>query len=368
MSSQEILFKLLRIALGKEAPAPLPNDVNWKEVYDLSLKQGVGAIACDGMLSLTDCSIDEDLRYMWMGQSMVIEQKYYQQQSSIAKLASFYHAQGIRMMLLKGYGLSLNYPIPEHRPTGDIDIFLLPIDFEKKDKKNVWRDGDKSVSALLNIKVEDSHEHHTTFLFEGQTVENHYDFVNTKGTRSSRFIESELKRLAYKDSVPVGVLGQEIVLPMSDLNAIFIVRHMGQHFAGSEITLRHLLDWGTFMEKYHESIDWNYVVPFWKKMGLFEFVQCVNGICVKELGFSESYFREYLSDDTDLMERILRDILKPEFGEEKPKGCVVKVIVFKIRRFFANRWKRRLIYKEGIASQFVMGSWAHLLRYKTITD
>ena len=61
--SVEVLFQLLRIALGKEEPSSLPNDVNWQEVYDLSLKQGVGAIACDGMLALKECSIDEELRY-----------------------------------------------------------------------------------------------------------------------------------------------------------------------------------------------------------------------------------------------------------------------------------------------------------------
>ena len=86
----EILFKLIRIALGKEEPSPLPNDVNWKEVYDLSLKQGVGAIACDGMLALKECGIDEELRYKWMGQSMVIEQKAQNQWRSLCQLTSAY--------------------------------------------------------------------------------------------------------------------------------------------------------------------------------------------------------------------------------------------------------------------------------------
>ena len=47
--SVEILFKLLRIALGSEEKCDLPSGINWKEVVDLSFDQGVAAIAVDGL-------------------------------------------------------------------------------------------------------------------------------------------------------------------------------------------------------------------------------------------------------------------------------------------------------------------------------
>lgn len=47
--SVEILFKLLRIALGSEEKHDLPSGINWKEVVDLSFDQGVAAIAVDGL-------------------------------------------------------------------------------------------------------------------------------------------------------------------------------------------------------------------------------------------------------------------------------------------------------------------------------
>lgn len=71
-------FKLIRIALGNENDFSLPNVINWRAVYDLSMKQEVGAIACDGMLAMRSCDIEEELRLKWMGQSMVNEQKYLQ--------------------------------------------------------------------------------------------------------------------------------------------------------------------------------------------------------------------------------------------------------------------------------------------------
>ena len=49
-SSAEILFQLLRAALGNEvAVGELSSDIDWQEVIDLSFEQGVAAIAVDGL-------------------------------------------------------------------------------------------------------------------------------------------------------------------------------------------------------------------------------------------------------------------------------------------------------------------------------
>ena len=47
--SVEILFQLLRIALGSEEKCDLPSGIDWKEVVDLSFDQGVAAIAVEGL-------------------------------------------------------------------------------------------------------------------------------------------------------------------------------------------------------------------------------------------------------------------------------------------------------------------------------
>ena len=49
--SAEVLFKLIRIALGNEKDFSLPNVVNWQEVFDLANRQGVDALVWTDMLS-----------------------------------------------------------------------------------------------------------------------------------------------------------------------------------------------------------------------------------------------------------------------------------------------------------------------------
>lgn len=356
-AEEKVLLHLIRLATGRENDTRLAADVDWQRVYALSIEQNVCSVACDGLLRLDDCGIDEDLRYKWIGQSMVLENRYIAHARAIAHLATAYGKAGLKMMLLKGMGLSLNYPVPQHRAPGDIDIYLF----------GEWKKGDRLVHDAFGIEVDSGHEHHTTFRFEKQSVENHYDIINTKGTRSARWIEQELKRLAVSAECPVTIGGARVFLPPPDFNAIFLMRHMGQHFAGSEIKVRHVLDWGLFVERYKDSIDWGQVAALWERMGIGQFAGCVRSICQRWFGIECKGLEAMGEADGELVERVMNDILHPEFAEQKPEG-LLPVVMFKTRRFFANGWKKGLVYKESVAEHFVTGSLSHLRRFGTITD
>lgn len=374
----DTLLSLTRMSLGKDSVDSLPNVVSipWNEVYEQALVQGVCALCSSVVAERGETwGLDEDLRFEWLGQTMVVERLYARQLKSISKLAHFYAESGLSMMLLKGYGLSLNYPVSQRRPVGDIDIFLMNQSDEGRNNRfSAWQLGDRSVHERLGIDVDEGHEHHTTFVFEGHVVENHYDFINTKASWTGRWVEAKLKELATSDvrEVPVGVgkdgLPIRMFLPSPDFNAIFLMRHMGQHCASERILLRHLLDWALFLEHFSSQVHWNWVVPFWKQIGILEFARCVNRICCDSLGFDEALFHGQLSSDEALSARVLNDILSPEFDEMKPQGGLMKVVFFKTRRFFANGWKRRLVFKESLFESFILGSIAHLQRFKTIKD
>ena len=211
----DVLFKLIRLSLGKERDSSLPNDVNWEEVYDMSLKQGVGAIACDGILASKECCIDEDLRFKWMGQSMVIEQKYLHHKNVLAELAKMFQQQGIKMMLLKGYGLSLNYPVPEHRPSGDIDIYL----FGDKSKT------DEFVEKELGITVKTSYEKHSSFIYKGVTIENHGTFFDIYSHPSNEYVNDYICELIEGRTEEVTIGDSCFVIPNPTLMAIHLLRH-----------------------------------------------------------------------------------------------------------------------------------------------
>ena len=337
-------------------------------IIKTSNMQGVLALVADGLQIClkfnpnnnpfaNETAADKLRRIQWLGSVVAYERMYAKYEKAMAELARLYATKNIRMMVLKGYGLSLDWPVPNHRPVGDLDIY----NFGK------WKEADALVAKKCGIKVDNGHEHHTVFCFNDVSVEDHYDFINTKAHRDAPKIEARLKVLAVNNYKEIDVEGAKIYLPSANFNAIFLMRHMGQHFAGEHLYLRQVLDWGFFVRAHHKEVDWKATIDFLKEIGIYTFFNQINAICVDNLGFPESCFPT-IERNKDLEERILMDILHPEFAEEKPASGFIPILTFKFRRWWHNRWKHPLVYKEWLLPMFVTLLWSHLRRWKTIKD
>ena len=354
MTPSDVLLTLLRAALGKGGLKALPADVDWQEVLRLADAQGVAAIAADG-LQIADAKIPQLARLEWAGRVVMHEQAYLQHEKAIEGLALFYKGHGFRMMVLKGWGLAQEYPVPNHRPSGDLDIWNF----------GEWRKADETV-AESGIEIDNAHHHHTVFTYHGITVENHYDFINTHAHRSSKRFEKRLKELAQNGNKEWHVGETSIWLPSQDFNMLFLLRHSANHFAGKEMTLRQLLDWALYVEHHHEDMDWQANLSFLSREGLGRYFNILATICVEELGFAPNIFHCELQND-ELKERVLADILQPEFNETI-RGNAVAVMYGKMRRWWSNRWKHKLCYPDSLASAFIYGLWAKIQKPRHFLD
>ena len=344
------------------------NGKDLTEFIKMSYSQAIPVLVIDGLQNYfksnpnnnpfaNESASDKLKRIQWFGNVVAYERLYAKHEKAMADLARLYANNGIRMMVVKGYGLSLDWPVPNHRPVGDLDIY----NFGK------WKEADALVAKTCGIRINDGHEHHTIFNYKEVSVENHYDFINIKAHRDAPKIEARLKALADKDYREIEVDGAKLYLPSADFNAIFLMRHMGQHFAGEHLNLRQVLDWGFFVRAHHKEVDWKATIGFLKEIGIYTFFNQINAICVDYLGFSESCFPT-IERDKDMEERILMDILHPEFAEEKPASGLISILTFKFRRWWHNRWKHPFVYKEWLLPMFLTLLWSHLRRYKTIID
>ena len=369
MSSSEVLFLLLRAAIHGEVPEVLPEGVDWCAVRELAERQGVEAIAADGLQRLLEArpewgrELDEPeneaVKYDWFGQTFWLEEQYAKYCSAMASLAHFYNERGFKMMILKGYACGLNYPVPAHRPYGDIDIWQFGRQIE----------ADAALNREAGIRIDNSHHHHTVFFWKGKMVENHYDLINIYHHRSSRDLESLFKQLAADDTFRAEVCGETVYLPSPNLHALFLLKHTAGHFASSEIMIRHLLDWALFVKAYSRQIDWQWLENVVERFGMTGIFRCFIEICMEDLGFDAGLFSECPSacnaDALSVKNRVLAEILSPEFPQEEPKYLVSRII-WKFRRWKANEWKHRLCYKESMGSAFWSGVWLHLKKPSSI--
>lgn len=355
METIEAFLTLVRLGIGNNA-SELPKRVDWPKVREIAEQQGLYAVVLDGIEKLPQSyRPPQEILLEWIGEVLQgYEYIYEQYGKTISELAGFYNCQGYKMMVLKGYACSLDWPKPNHRPCGDIDIWQF----------GAYKEADKAIASEKGVKVDKSHHHHTVFEWRDFTVENHYDFINVHHHRSNVEIDKEFKKLAMDDSYSVKVGGEKVYLPSPNLHALFLMRHAMNHFSTSEISLRNLLDWAFFVEKNGKEVDWKWLVQRMEYYGMMPLFQIFNAICVEDLGFKVSLFPtvQFLPD---LKDKVLKEILSPSFGSVEPKN-IFRRVVFKYKRWKGNGWKHELCFKESMWSAFWSGVWSHLLKPASI--
>lgn len=361
------LLTLTRLGIGHPANSVL-QPIDWPAFKCVAVQQGLAAIILDSVGRLRcECNLPINLKLQWIGEVLQeYEGRYKAYEKTIGEMAGFYNQHGFKMMVLKGYACSLDWPKPEHRPCGDIDIWLFGQQEEADKALGSWFKDHGS-----RFEIDNSHHHHTVFNWGDFTVENHYDFINVHHHKSHVKLEKILKEFAADDSHYIEMKGdsdgaavEKVYLPSPNLHALFLMKHLMLHFSTGEITLRQVLDWAFFIEKHGKDMDWNKMLAIYDEFHMREFFNCINAICVEELGFASSIF-SYVQFNPFLKERVLNDILNPRFQGEMPSNLFLR-IMWKIHRWKANEWKHELCYKESMWSAFWSGVWGHLLKPASI--
>ena len=118
-------FRLIRSGAGLGA-APVSDTADtavtpgsWERIYRMAADHGLSAVVWDGICRLPAAQQPpRETRIRWALSAEKLEERYRHQQQTASKLAARFSEEGLRMLLLKGLGLSRDYPIPEHRECG----------------------------------------------------------------------------------------------------------------------------------------------------------------------------------------------------------------------------------------------------------
>lgn len=369
LENSQSFLSLVRLGIGHQASSVKIED--WGSIKALADEQGLSAVILDGLN--TDSSTNSEqvstnlantmplqMKLEWIGEVLQnYEQRFASYKNAIGSLAGFYNKHGYKMMVLKGYACCMDWPKPEHRPCGDIDIWLFGQQ-DAADKELATRYKAQNPSFI----IDNSRHHHTVFEWKGFTVENHYDFVNVHYSQSNSDIENIFKKLGEDDSYNVEVNGEKVYFPSPNLHALFLLRHAMVEFASSGITLRNIIDWAFFVKSHGKEVDWEWLTDVLEEYGMDQLYYVFNSICVEDLGFNVNMFsnkqvKPFLKD------KVLGELLIPAIPNKKPQGLFQRII-WKYDRWMANEWKRELVYKESSESIFWSGIWHHLMKPKSI--
>ncbi|GHT09974.1 hypothetical protein FACS189426_09470 [Bacteroidia bacterium] len=320
---------------------------DWRTLYQLAVHGGVVAVAYDGILRLPSSWMPpRKLRLAWAATVEHIEQKYAHVWGVAADLAGRFGEHGIRMLAMKGLGLSQYYPTPSHREFGDIDIYL----FGEKEQ------GDKLLK-LWGAKKNPSSDKHSSFVWQGLMIENHACFLAMNGSALNRDLNDRLKKTVEADH-GFSRAGQPL-FPSVDFTVLFFMAHAVNHFVSGHLVWRYFCDWAMILRRLDGKWDMQGYEEALGHAGFRSFADALTALTANEWdlpsGITPAFERQPVLETQLRNERLL---LKTPIDKDMP---VLRLVIFKYRRFMARRWKYRLI--GGSFRWRIMQSVRYHLRY-----
>jgi len=339
-------FRLIRSGAGLGA-APVSDTADtavtpgsWERIYRMAADHGLSAVVWDGICRLPAAQQPpRETRIRWALSAEKLEERYRHQQQTASKLAARFSEEGLRMLLLKGLGLSRDYPLPEHRECGDIDIYL----YGQSDK------GDRvlhEIGAHLYFDV----PKHSEYVWDGVLIENHRTILNVRRNRTERELNAVLVRLLEKEGTHG--LAPGIQAPRATFNAIFLIRHAAVHFQKEGIVLRHLCDWACFLTRHWDEIDHALFRTAMEDYRMDRFADLMTAAAVEYLG-AEVPGPEC---EAGMLGRFMEEVLTLSPMPDKPLPRLLR----KLSGPYRNRWRLREVLRTPVWRYYydtVRGQW-----------
>lgn len=340
LSPQEVLFLLIRVALGKCSDSVPWFSTDWAELIRIARRQSVVSLAGEGVCCLYShdgysCSLDlEENRQnkrKLLGLQLIADDKYAAMTKAVHQFDAILNENNVKALVFKGLSLSQYYPQPSHREFLDVDFYPIGVDFRRVDDL-LLQSGGKCTHMAPK---------HSQISFRGFSFEGHrffvWDFASREKKQMNHFFESTLKS-AYPLPGYTNILQ-----PPVEFDTVFVLEHMANHFRMEGISLRHVIDWMLVVEKAGESFDWQRLEQYRLK----NFASILNSIARQLFGASISEI--YCECNPKQKERVLADIMDYN-SKSVPSSAGFSHLWYKITRFFTRTWTYSLTGQSFIST------------------
>lgn len=310
----DVFLELLRTSIwgGK---AHVPNDFkDWGKVFALAKTQSVLALVAHAVLSDSEIAgqLPDQFKAKLKSHVMANMATHSMLNNSVVQVVSALDAAGIPSVLLKGQALARNYPMPELRACGDIDIYM--------GSENYLR-ACEVLSAIATWKEEgrpeDNVKHYDIRIGKTPVEIHRYSDVN-----ASKYYDKIYQ--AYSDEGlsqglrKMDFAGTVVNTPADDFNAFYIFNHLWHHFMTSGIGLRQFCDWMMFLHVRKDEIDRAKLKKIIEDMNLMRPWQAFGCVLVEKLGMPEDEFPFYDARRRGKVSKIMRLVFEEgNFGKER---------------------------------------------------
>ena len=333
---ETVFLELLKAGMWGRKPHVPQGFAEWTKVVMSAKSQSVLGVVAQVMLSDEDVSshLPQDMKArlkMFLMNNILTHNLL---NNTLIKVVSTLREGGVESVLLKGQGLARNYPQPELRQCGDIDLYvglengervhdlLSPI-AEKIDGKEYLTVGKHyhvTMPGGVEVEVHRYTDNHLT-----KKLEETYQAASAKGTTEGLVVYD--------------FAGTPVNTPSDEFNAFFVFNHLFHHFLTSGIGLRQFCDWMMFLHARKGKLDLDYLRKLLIDMDMLMPWQAFGCVLVDKLGMPEDEFPFFDRAQEGKTDKILSRVLKEgNFGKERGvyKNRGTNYLLNKTRSFFGH--------------------------------
>lgn len=321
---ERIYFMLLRRALwGEESVGsggvPIGGvgaETLPASVMTLAMRQGTGAIVAEQIMKSGEASA---ALKMICGRNMMQRERL---MGVLKKAWKALEDAGIRPVLLKGFGLAENYPQPDLRQYGDIDIFV---------GKEAYHEGAKvlreAFPEALHFDEEAEYFKHYNLLMDDISIEMHRVSAAFSHPRDAR-IYDELESAAMREAE----CQQWWRAPEVKFNILFVFFHSWEHWLSEGACIRQIVDLMMLIKSARErkiaGLD-EYLEKNLKRLHLMRVWKLYAYVMVQHLGLKKEDCPLYDGSVGEAAEKMLRRVLEgkdaaPKEEEKAPKNVILR--------------------------------------------
>lgn len=273
----QAFLALMRAGLwGKEARLSQYTNIDFNEVYRLSVEQSVTGLVLAG-LEHSDVKPPQEFLLQWIGEVQLIEQRNKVINSFVAELIERLRKDDIYALLVKGQGVAQCYERPLWRTSGDIDLLLDDDNYEK-------------AKALLipladEVQGEEISKKHQANIIKGFDVELHGRMPFALSRRVDSVVNDVIRDSLKGDGVRIWKINDvEIPLPRPDNDVVIVFTHFLHHFFIGGVGLRQICDWCRLLWTYRESLNRGLLESRIRRMGLMSEWKAFGTFAIDYLG------------------------------------------------------------------------------------
>lgn len=277
-------------------------------------------------------------------QVFAIYQRAMRQNRFLSDLVSVLRRNGVETVLLKGYGLSLLYPVPEMREYGDVDLYI------GEGKYDTTLRVVRSAYPQAYWFSEEHVGHHFSMVLDEHcdlVAEFHNMAMDFPGMKKAEQAFAEFTRRELPSVRVISLNGTDIAIPDMRFNALYVFVHAWHHFAGSGVGLRQLADWMLCLHKLAETLTGkeqqsyaHELESLLRQMSMLAVWQTFGCVLVRHLGLPTEEFPLYDAAYEPRGEKLWRQLLHDGHGYRSAN----RVSGVMVRSFpFARPGKNRIL-------------------------